>query len=115
MKTTKEKVSEEFSKGNFEFAFDHFDDDIIWNVVGASEIRGKEAVINSCNKMLVDMANSTLNNTNYIVSENAIVIEGYCDYVNENNAPGKLEYCDVYNFNGEKIKQITSYCIEIKN
>ncbi|MEO6000719.1 MAG: nuclear transport factor 2 family protein [Chitinophagaceae bacterium] len=115
METISKKVSEEFSKGNFEFAFEHFADDISWNVVGASVTQGKEAVINNCTRMMTDMAHSTLNNTNYIVSENSIAIEGYCDFINENNTAGKVEYCDVYHFKDEKLQQITSYCIEIKN
>jgi ketosteroid isomerase-like protein len=115
METTK-KLSEEFSKGNFEFCYNYFTDDIQWNIVGGSIIKSKDAVIAYCNKMIVEMAGSKLNNTNYIGGDDSLIaVQGYCDYVKENNGPGRVEYCDVYRFNGEKLQEITSYCIEIKN
>ncbi|MEJ7683016.1 MAG: nuclear transport factor 2 family protein [Segetibacter sp.] len=109
------KVSEEFSKGNFEFAFNHFADDIQWNVVGSPVIKNKEAVIAYCNKMLAEMDGSKLNNTNQIGDDDFIAVQGYCDYVKENNEPGRVEYCDVYKFSGEELQQITSYVVEIKS
>jgi ketosteroid isomerase-like protein len=114
MKAINQKLSEEFSKGNFEFAFPHFAEDIQWNVVGASVIKGKEAVTSHCKKMLEEMAGSVLTNTKHTVGEDSIATEGYCDYSNEGK-PGRVEYCDVYKFNGEKLQEITSYCIEIKS
>jgi ketosteroid isomerase-like protein len=113
MKTVNQKLSEEFSKGNFEFAFHHFAEDIEWNVVGASVIKGKEAVIAHCKKMLEEMAGSVLINTKHTVGEDSIATEGYCDYSNDGK-PGRVEYCDVYKFDGEKLQEITSYYIEIK-
>ncbi len=115
MKHINKNVSEEFSKGNFEFAFNHFADDIQWNVVGSPVIKGKKAVIAYCNKMMTEMDRSKLNNTNQIGDDDLIAVQGYCDYVKENNEPGRLEYCDVYRFNDEKLQAITSYCIETKN
>jgi predicted SnoaL-like aldol condensation-catalyzing enzyme len=115
MKSVNKNISEEFSKGNFEFAFNHFADDIQWNVVGSPVIKGKEAMIAYCNKMMTEMDGSKLNNTNQIGDDDLIAVQGYCDYVKENNEPGKLEYCDVYRFNNEKLQAITSYCIETKN
>jgi ketosteroid isomerase-like protein len=113
MKIIHEKVSEEFSKGNFEFAFSHFAEDVIWKVVGASVSEGKEAVIAYCKKMLVEMEGSVLINTTHTVGKNSIAKEGYCDYINDGK-PGRVEYCDVYKFIGEKLQEIKSYCIEIK-
>ena len=113
MTSLNQKLSEEFSKGNFEFAFTHFADDIQWNVVGASIIKGKEAVIANCKKMLAEMDSSVLTNTKHTIGEDSIATEGYCDYTNDGK-PGRVEYCDVYKFDGEKLQGITSYCIEIK-
>lgn len=90
-------------------------DDIVWNVVGSNSIKGKPAMLAYCDKMLVVMANSTLINTSHIVSEDLIAVQGYCNYMNENDTPGRVEYCDVYRFNEGKLHEITSYCIEIKN
>ncbi len=114
MKSINKNISEEFSKGNFEFAFNHFADDIRWNVVGSPVIKGKEEVIAYCNKMMTEMDGSKLNNTNQIGDDDIVSRQGYCNYVKQNNETGKLEYCDVYSFNKEKLQAITSYCIEKK-
>lgn len=114
MKTIHQKISEEFSKGNFEFAFPHFAEDVQWNIVGASVVKGKDAVTVHCKKMMEEMAGSVLINTSHTIDENSIATEGYCNYTNDGK-PGRVEYCDVYKFDGEKLQGITSYCIEIKN
>jgi len=113
MKKLNQKICEEFSKGNFEFAFPYFTNDVEWNFVGTSVTKGKEAVIAHCNKMMVEMDNSTLNNTDEIVGYNIIAVQGYCDYTNEGKS-GKVEYCDVYKFAGDKLQEITSYFIDTK-
>lgn len=113
MTTVTKQISKEFSKGNFPFTYNYMAEDVQWNVVGASVIKGKEAVIAHCNKMLGDMDGSVLTNTKHIVGEDSIATEGYCDYSNDGK-PGRVEYCDVYKFDGEKLQGITSYCIEIK-
>ena len=107
MTTLNQKLSEEFSKGNFEFSFPHFAEDIQWNIMGASVIKGKEEVTDYCKKMQVEMAGSILNNIKHIVGDDSIAVQGYCDYTNKGK-PGKVEYCDVYKFNGEKLQEITS-------
>lgn len=108
------QLSEEFSKGNFEVAFPHFAEHIQWNIVGASSIKGKEAVITHCKIMGKEMAGSVLTNTKHIVGEDSAATEGYCQYSNDGK-PGRVEYCDVYKFTGGKLQEITSYCIEIKS
>lgn len=115
MKTANERISREFSRGNFEAAFPYFAEGVQWNIIGSTAIRGKEAVIAWCNKMKTEMDNSTLNNTNYITGDRFIAVQGYCDYVKENNDPCKVEYCDVYRFIDESLQEITSYCVEIKH
>jgi len=65
-----------FQKENFESIYPNMADDIQWNIVGATVIKTKEAMIAYCNKMMVEMANSTLNTTNHIVGDNVIASVG---------------------------------------
>jgi len=111
MTTTIRNISEEFSKGNFSSAFGHFDDDIQWEIVGDKIIKGKEDVTAFCNKMTIEMGSSQLDNTNIIVENDRVAIEGNCKYLNSEQKPAQIRYCDVYTFENEKIKVITSYCI----
>ena len=111
MKPTIKEISEQFSKGNFPFCYDHFADDIEWKIIGAKTSKGKEDTVAYCEKMMIEMATSTLNNTNIIAEHNHIVIEGYCNFTDADNNPGEVAYCDVFHFENQKIMKITSYCI----
>jgi ketosteroid isomerase-like protein len=111
MTTIIKKISEEFSEGNFSAAFGHFDDNIQWEIVGDKIVKGKEDVIEFCNKMTAEMASSQLDNTNIVTENDRVAIEGNCKYVNAEHKPAQVRYCDVYTFENEKIKGITSYCI----
>ena len=107
------EVSDAFSKGEFTSVYEYFDDHIKWNIVGSPPIISKVSVTAHCNKMLSEIASSTMNNTNYIVSDNTVVVQGYCSYTNQDNTPGRVEYCDIFRFNNTKLQEITSYIIEV--
>jgi len=44
-------IAEAFSIGEFEQAFDYLDENIIWTIIGESEILGKQAVISHCKQI----------------------------------------------------------------
>lgn len=112
MKATNKQISLQFSEGNFPFCYEHFDIDIEWNLVGNNVTTGKDNIISHCEKMMVEMANSTLKNTNIVGENDNFAIEGICHYIGADNRPAEVAYCDVFQFNNEKIARITSYCIE---
>jgi len=113
MATSIHEISELFSRGLFKSVYTHFADNIKWNLVGASVISGKIKVIEHCDKMLADMAGAEMTNTNKIIADDKVVIQGHCGYTGPDNTPGKVEYCDIYRFDNEKLVEITSYIIEI--
>ncbi len=112
MATTIKEICTEFSKGNFNAVYEHFSDAIQWHIIGGKTITGKEQVTEFCNKMHEEMSSSQLTNTGIIVEGNRVAIEGYCNYTNAENKPAQVQYCDVYHFEQDKIKTITSYCID---
>jgi hypothetical protein len=106
-------ICDNFSKGNFKEIYPYFTDDIEWYIIGDRTLKGKVAVVDFCDTMLVEMASSVLKNTNVIADANSIAIEGFCTYTNKEGNPEQLNYCDTYLFEEEKIKAITSYCIPV--
>jgi hypothetical protein len=74
---------------------------------------GKENVIAHCNKILAEMANSYMINTHHIVTYDTVAVQGYCSFTNQNNSPVKVESCDIFRFNNDKLIEITSYIIEV--
>ena len=109
------EISDAFSRGEFKSVFEHFDEHISWNIVGSPAIISRGSVIAHCNKMLSEMASSTMNNTNFIVSNDTVVVQGYCSYTNQDNSPGRVEYCDIFRFGNNKLQEITSYIIEVES
>jgi ketosteroid isomerase-like protein len=111
MKTTNTELSQQFSEGNFASCYDYFTNDIQWRIVGDKMLEGKEDVMKFCENMLKESENTTFKNSNMVVENNSIVIEGNCKFMNEDNTEGEVNYCDVYQFEDDKISKITSYCI----
>ena len=111
MTTTITEIAAEFSKGNFEAACPHFDENVCWEIVGDKAVKGKSDVADFCGKMTTEIAGSQLVNTNIIVAGNNVAIEGNCHYTNADNKQAQVQYCDIYCFENGKIRTITSYCI----
>jgi hypothetical protein len=111
METSNQLLSQKFSSGDFAAAYAYFSDIVEWNIVGNQVLKGKTDTINFCNKMLIEMAASELVNNNIIETKEQIVIEGNCRYFDAEGKEGFVNYCDIYRFENDKIKTITSYCI----
>jgi hypothetical protein len=60
MKATNKEISEHFSKGNFPFCYDYFAENMEWNLVGNDITKGRNNVIEHCDKMMIEMATATL-------------------------------------------------------
>lgn len=111
MQQANKEISEQFSKGNFSFCYDHFTDEVEWKIIGNKTLKGKRDVIDYCNQMSIEMKSASLTNFNIVVENNWIVIQGDCKFVDANNKAAEVSYCDVFHFDNRKIKTITSYCI----
>ena len=107
-------ICEEFSKGNFQAVYPYFADDVQWIMVGDQVMKGKEEVIEGCEKMLQEITVDTLINTSVTCDTNRIAIEGYCEFLNSESIPATVYYCDVYHFESNVIKSIASYAISQK-
>jgi uncharacterized protein len=109
------KIARNFATGKFGLMYDDMSSDIHWRMVGgANGFTGKDAVVAYCEKMMTDMQGSTPVITNEFVSGNQGVIEGYFEYKSEDGSKGVVDFCDVYVFENEKLKKVTSYVVERK-
>jgi len=111
METANRFISEKFSSGDFAAVYPYFSDAIEWNIVGNQVVKGKTEVVDFCNKMRIEMAGSELVNERIIETSDQIVIEGKCRYFNIEGKESFVHYCDIYLFENDKIKTISSYCI----
>ena len=114
--TKKEKllqsINEAFAKSDIDFIIEHVTDDISWTAVGDFTVTGKEAFSETLKSMQSEEPYH-LEIKNIITHGNSAAVDGLMKSSN-----GKTyAFCDIYSFEGfsdPKIKEMTSYVIEIK-
>ncbi|KYG75383.1 nuclear transport factor 2 family protein [Roseivirga echinicomitans] len=106
-------IATAFSKGEFSSVYDKLADDIEWNIVGESLLKGKEEVIAYCEKTAQYFSEvSTDFRLKSIVAENNhVMINGTAEFIGKSNKSTYISSCDVYAFEGGQLREITSYCI----
>ena len=102
------KISEEFAKGNLEFAKAYLVDDIKWNILGISPIVGKDEVL-EVSKMLQLESFPVITIKNIVAEGNYVVVESSGKAKTINGNPYNQTYCDVFRFDEEKLQEITTY------
>lgn len=117
MKPTNSEIAEAFSKGNFEFSYSFLTDDIKWNIVGDKILNGKEEVIEFCNQTsdYFKTVKTIFKTDNIIIDSERIAVNGSAQFINKENKTTEVSSCDIYIFENEKLKEITSYCIMTNN
>lgn len=113
MKAVIKQISEEFSNGNFKFAYHFLADDITWNIVGDKILQGKESVIEFCNTTAQYFSGVTTRFSmhNAIVDGDCVAIDGTAEFINQEGNSTHISSCDVYRFKNDQLLSITSYCI----
>jgi uncharacterized protein len=102
------KISEEFARGNVEFAAAHLAEDIKWNILGSSPIIGKQHVL-EVSKMLQLESFPVITIKNIVTEGNYVVIESTGKATTKSGKPYNQTYCDVFYFKNEKLQELTTY------
>lgn len=107
------QICEEFSKGNFEFAYEFLNKDITWNIIGNELLTGKEKVIEFCQNTSAYFkeVETDFRVNEIIVDEEKIVVTGTAVFINKENKKTEVSSCDIYRFDVGFLNEITSYCI----
>jgi uncharacterized protein len=102
------KISEEFAKGNLEFAEAYLADDVKWNILGSSPIIGKNQVLET-SKMLELESFPVITIKNIVAEGDYVVIESTGKAKTKSRKPYNQTYCDVFRFKDETLYEITTY------
>ncbi len=100
-----------FAEGNVTFLMENVTDDIVWNIIGERKIVGIEAFTEKLEKM--KSVKTTELKLDQILSHGK---EGAANGVMTMENGKQYAFSDFYVFQsakGEKVKAITSYCIEV--
>lgn len=118
MKTLQKDIAESFSNGNFEQTFPHLSENIIWNVIGENQFKGKSEVVENCKKTAeyFKSVQTDFKTEDVIVSDNKVVIRGTGEFIRDGKRVNLIVACDVYEFNDKnELEKISSYCIPEKD
>ncbi|GEL76447.1 nuclear transport factor 2 family protein [Tenuibacillus multivorans] len=120
MATEKQKFFERFNQafmtGDRDFILDSVTDDVQWEMVGDDIIEGKETLREALSGMESnDSFKLTIHHT--ITHGITASVNGVITFTTDEGEDKKYGYCDVYklnSFKSGKIKELTSYVIEMK-
>lgn len=111
-----QKLNEAFAQSDTEYLLDQVTEDITWNIVGDKTIQGK-AAFEADLKSMESVNTYELDIANVITHGKSASVNGTMKMKTPEGTEHTYAFCDIYTFNGfknAKIKEMTSYVIEVK-
>ncbi|GAB2772934.1 nuclear transport factor 2 family protein [Rhabdobacter roseus] len=111
-----QRFNEAYAQGDADYIIDQVTDDIVWTVIGEKPLRGKEAFA----KATREMEGGTLSSftiDHVITHGRTAAANGSMTMKDPSGEEKAYAFCDIYVFSGfknAKIKEMTSYVIEVK-
>jgi ketosteroid isomerase-like protein len=107
------KVNDSFTAGNTDGFLEHCADDVVWNMVGEKETRGKAAIKEWMSQM-EGMEPPKFSVDKIIAEGDSVICYGDMTMKGEDGNEGTYSYCDAYTFAGEKISELRSFVVKHK-
>ncbi len=107
-----QKINEAFANNDTETIVENITEDICWTIIGDRKVQGKEAFTKAMKEMESEEP-LILNISNIITHGASAAVNGTMKSADHKT----YAFCDVYKFGGlknPKIKEITSYVVELK-
>lgn len=114
---TQKQIAEAISNGNFEAAYPFLSPDISWNIIGENHLKGRQAVIDHCERTANYFKSvvTEFKTLNVLVDKKHVVINGTAAFIRDNKRIAFVSACDIYEFNDRgELDNISSYCIPDK-
>jgi len=115
MSSTPETIARAFSSHRFAEAYPYLAEDVRWVLVGGPTLIGKQAVIDTCEGTLHELAQTTTNFSRFrtIVGADAVVVDAVGEYQAPDEPLSVVASCDIYEVSRGLIREITSYTTEL--
>jgi ketosteroid isomerase-like protein len=113
--STAREVAEAFSGHRFADAYPHLADDVRWVLVGAGQLRGREAVKQACEGTVSELAGATTEFVRFLTVEgdDAVAVDAIGRYTAADGTVSLVSSCDLYEFRDDVVVTITSYTVEL--
>lgn len=107
------QVNESFRANNPDIFVSLCAEDAVWNIIGDQRLEGKKAIADFMEPTRsADSMEMGIEET--IQEGNKVASTGYMMMPTKEGNKSEMRFCDLYEFEAEKIKKITSYIVEIK-
>ncbi len=108
------QIAEAFCRYRFAETYPYMADEIKWNIVGKEELVGRETVIARCDKSakFLETVSATITKLKINRAETFVVAEGTAQFKDQKNQTSSVASCDVFQFSGGRLVEITSYVID---
>jgi ketosteroid isomerase-like protein len=114
LKALIQEVNNCFEQNRMEEFYAHCSPTIKWEIVGHSMINGIDEMKNFSSQITKNPF-KTIIKPNFIIAEGNIGIsEGITQMIYENGKTMTMRYTDIYHFQDNLIREMTTYCIEPK-
>lgn len=110
---TVERYMDGFNKGDHEQILSCLTDDVVWIMPGAFHVVGKEAFDGEISNDAF-VGNPTVTVSRMVEENDVVVAEGSVTCARKIGAALNAVFCDVFVMQDAKIKQLTSYLMELK-
>jgi len=108
-----EKVNDAFANNNPEAFLNFCAEDVQWTIVGDQPVNGKNGIREFMKKM-EGMEPPAFTVEKIVSDEDSAVAYGGMTMKDEKGEEGAYEYCDVYRFRGDKIAELRSFVVKVK-
>jgi predicted ester cyclase len=112
----KKTIARAFSNGEFEKAYDYISENAVWKVVEENTFHGKKAIIENCEQVLsyFNSVTTRFEMLNIISEGKKVAVNGIAEFIRDGKRVSFVSAVDIYEFEGQSIQKITSYCIPKK-
>jgi limonene-1,2-epoxide hydrolase len=110
-----EAIAAAFSRHDFDAAFPFLADDVSWEIVGIEPLIGKDAVMEACSQLAVELVDVTTEFRRFrtVSTDSTVVIDSLADYTDAAGEVSTVASCDLYDFEDNRVTTIASYNIEM--
>ena len=110
-----ELIAQAFSGHRFADAYPYLAENVNWVLVGGPTITGRQAVIDTCEETLRELAQTSTHFAKWktIVGFDSVVVDATGTYDASDGSRSKVASCDIFDFVNGSIVEITSYTIEL--
>jgi uncharacterized protein (TIGR02246 family) len=108
-----EKVNDAFTNNDNEAFLNFCAEDVQWTIVGDQAVNGKNG-IREFMKSMEGMEAPKFTVKKIISDEDSAVAYGGMTMKDDKGNEGSYEYCDVYRFSGDKIAELRSFVVKVK-